>query len=433
MEATARAPNRVAILAGGGKLPLAIAECVGRRGGAVHIVAIEGEADAAVAAHPHTWVNLGQASRMLSALRGGTRSSPDNTMVIAGAVTRPDLLRIRPDIGLVRLLPQVLRFISAGGDDALLTRCIRLFESEGLHVSAVSDVAPELVVGSGQLGRHAPSPEAGTDFEFARGVLDALAPFDIGQSIVVRGGEVIAIEGVEGTDRMLARAAGLVPPDAGARRGVLVKLPKVGQERRVDLPTIGPRTISGAATVGLAAIGVAAADTIMLDRDELIETADAAAIAIEGLRLRKIGSQALGAHWLSMRQLGRVTPRRHDLADAARAADAVTRAAAYRTGGAAAVVRRHVLAVAAAEGPLGMAARVEVLGQWGLGRAGRKRGAIAVRADCADRLEDLIALAARAGFAGVGIAGGVDASSTARRRADETGLFLLAFEPAAAV
>ena len=120
--------TRIGILAGGGRLPLMIAESVAARGESVHIVAIEGEADPEIARFPHTWVNWGQIGRMVATLRAeGT-----DQLVIAGGVKRPDLWRIRPDAGFFLSLPQIVSLL-AGGDDSVLTRVVRFFEAKGLQ------------------------------------------------------------------------------------------------------------------------------------------------------------------------------------------------------------------------------------------------------------------------------------------------------------
>src|SRR4030081_3666422 len=121
--------SRIGILAGGGRVPLMIAESAAARGEAVHIVGIEGEADPGIARFPHTWVNWGQIGRMVATLRGEGAQE----LVIAGAVTRPDLWRIRPDIGFFRSLPQIGGLL-AGGDDSVLTRVVRFFEAKGFSV-----------------------------------------------------------------------------------------------------------------------------------------------------------------------------------------------------------------------------------------------------------------------------------------------------------
>ena len=139
--------SRISILAGGGRLPLMIAESIAARGLSVHIVAIEGEADPAIAGFPHTWVNWGEIGRMVDTLRG----QGGEELVIAGAVRRPDLWKIRPDAGFFKSLPQIL-LLMAGGDDSVLTRVVRFFEKKGLRVRGAHEVAPDLLAGAGPIG-----------------------------------------------------------------------------------------------------------------------------------------------------------------------------------------------------------------------------------------------------------------------------------------
>ncbi len=401
------APGRVAILAGGGKLPLMIAESVRRRGGTPHIVAIEGEADATVEAYPHTWVNYGQAAKMMRALKGDAPGGPENTMVIAGAVTRPDIARIRPDMGLFRLLPQVLKFITAGGDDALLTRIIKLYEAQGLHVSGVHEVAPELLMPTGPLGTLTLDDASRADAAKGTALLEALGDLDVGQGVVVVGGKVVAIEGVEGTDRMLARAASLREHET-TRTGVFVKRPKPKQERRVDLPTIGPRTIEGAKAAKLAAISVAPGETLVLDRDEATAAADQAGMAVvaEQTVLTAASGAAQQTDWIITSQ-GSKRPSAPDLDDARRGIAAVSRIARFGVETpAAAVVRGHVVAVAAAEGPAGLVKRLRTSQQWGLAKLTGRRGMLVVRRDLAEpksaaELAVIVETLARTRFAGI--------------------------------
>jgi DUF1009 family protein len=366
--------DHVAILAGGGDLPLQIADSVTRRGGRVHLVAIQNEADQRVAQYPHTWVNLGQASRMFAALQPPPGAA--GVMVIAGAVSRPDLMTLRPDFGLVRVLAQVLGLITAGGDDALLTRAIRIFEREGLTVVGVQDVAPEVMIGAGVLGRQALDATATADIARGHDVLTALGGLDVGQAIVVEDGRVLAIEGVEGTDRMLGRLADL---KVAQGRAVLLKAPKPRQERRVDLPTIGLRTIERAAAAGIRGVAVVADAAIGLQRVEMIAAADARGMFVVGVASGR-DSDAFAMAGLAARH-----------ADSEKAVDAVSRLAPFGTGSAAAVLRGHVVGIAAAEGVAGLLARSSTLAQWGLGRIGR-RGVIALRLDHAVTRDDVIAL-----------------------------------------
>ena len=167
-------------------------------------------------------------------------------MMIAGTVSRPDLKRLKPDFGVVRYLPDILSMLK-GGDDAVLTRLVRFFEKQGLTVKGVGDVAPELLAEAGIAHGVAEYASVGTDHAndadvtLGFAVLDAVADLDIGQAIAVENGAILAIEGAEGTDRMLARIATL--PGRDVAGGVVVKGPKRGQDLRVDMPTVGAETV----------------------------------------------------------------------------------------------------------------------------------------------------------------------------------------------
>ena len=182
------AMTRIGILAGGGRLPLMIAESAAARGETVHIMGIEGEADPGIARFPHTWVNWGQIGRMVATLRdeGGRQ------LVIAGAVTRPDLKRIRPDAGFFTSLPQILRLLG-GGDDSVLKRVVRFFEGNGLEVRGVHEVAPDLLAGAGRMGGVDLSQADRADAEIGFAVRRALGRVDAGQAVVVANGRVLAI------------------------------------------------------------------------------------------------------------------------------------------------------------------------------------------------------------------------------------------------
>jgi DUF1009 family protein len=204
-------------------------------------------------------------------------------MVIAGGVRRPDLWKLRPDWGFFLSLPKILEMM-AGGDDSVLSRVVRFFEAKGIVVRGAHEVAPGLLVLGGPAGALPLDRQGLADAELGFAVRAALGALDAGQAVVTGGGSVLAIEGAEGTDAMLRRVADLRGARAGAAPGgVLAKGPKPGQELRVDMPTIGPRTIEGAAVAGLAGVALEAGAVLLLDRAEAIAAADACGIAIEGL------------------------------------------------------------------------------------------------------------------------------------------------------
>jgi len=180
-------------------------------------------------------------------------------------------------------LPHIIASLR-GGDDHLLTTVGRVFEHYGFRVLGAHQVAPEILVPAGALGRHRPSAQDEADITRALNLLHAMGPSDVGQAAVVAGGHVIAVEAAEGTDQMLARVAdlrhtGRVP----AGRGVLVKAPKIGQDQRFDLPAIGPETVDGVARAGLAGVAVVAMQTIIADPQQVVQKADAANVFVVGL------------------------------------------------------------------------------------------------------------------------------------------------------
>jgi UDP-2,3-diacylglucosamine hydrolase len=466
-EPVAASPGRVGILAGGGNLPLTIAESVIERGGSAHIVAIEGEADAGIARFPHTWVNWGQVGRMVSTLRKRA-----DVMVIAGSVRRPDLWKLRPDWGFFVSLPQILEMM-AGGDDSVLSRVVRFFEAKGIAVRGAHEVAPGLLAKRGPAGAQTLDFQGRADSELGFAVRAALGPLDAGQAVVTDGGKVLAIEGAEGTDAMLHRVADLRGTREGASRsGVLAKGPKPGQELRVDMPTIGPRTIEGATAAGLAGVAVEAGAVLLLDRTEAVRIADAHAIVIEGItsvhfpatkldlrveqgagrnvpspvapeaRSQNVGEgQGGGASQGSdvgvpptpsaspqgggesrrdrgegidrspqptIRIVSGLQPDGRAAADIEKGLAAIERLALFDTGKAVVVARAYVLAIAAAESTFAMLERTRALRQWGVG-AKRRVGVVACRAEAAEwdaaSVVQLLERAAGHGLSGIAITG----------------------------
>jgi UDP-2,3-diacylglucosamine hydrolase len=421
--------DRIGILAGGGQLPLLIADSVVARGGRVHIVAIDGEADQDVNRFPHTWVNWGQIERMVTTLR----SEGGGEMVIAGSVRRPDLWKLRPDTGLFKSLPQLVGLL-AGGDDSVLSRVVRFFESKGFTVRGAHDVAPGLVAGAGPIGAAALLGPDRADAEIGFAVRRALGPLDAGQAVVVARGRVLAIEGAEGTDAMLQRVADQRSANADASTsaaGVLTKGPKPGQELRVDMPAIGPRTVELAAAAGLAGIAVEAGSVLVLGREAAVQAADAKRVAIEGLASRTNSESLAGsAEAHDGRLVGRLRPAQRDRVDMAKGLAALQRLAGFETGSAVVVARAYVLAFAASETVSAMLDRVRALRQWGM-RGNRRLGVLVCRADALGdgaALQQMCEQAALQGLAGIAMAGTPEALAPcedAARIADEHGLFLV--------
>jgi DUF1009 family protein len=267
MRGAEKIQGPLGIIAGGGLLPCVVAEAAEARGLPLHIVGIRGEASPAIERFPHTWVKWGEIGKLFGAL--DHHGCAD--LVIIGGVTRPDIGNLKFDFGAMKNLPFLIS-LGIGGDDHVLSSVVRFLEKKGYRVHGAGDVVPELLVEEGLLSEQAPSAEDRTDIDLAFKVVEALGRLDVGQAAIVAKGYVVAVEAAEGTDAMLERCATLRELGRGRARGsgVLVKAPKPGQEERVDLPTIGPETVSKAAAAGLAGIAVAANGVMMAEREATI-------------------------------------------------------------------------------------------------------------------------------------------------------------------
>ena len=275
----------LALICGGGSLPLAVADSVTARGRQVLLFPLHGAANAAdFEGRPHHWLYLGQSNKFLRVVR------PANCrdVVFIGTILRPVPWQIRIDFTTLKLLPRVMAAFR-GGDDHLLSSIARLFEQHGFRLLGAHEVAPEILMPEGALGRAQASERDRADIALGLEYLRATGAYDVGQAAVVAGKHVLAVEAAEGTDAMLARVADMRANGrvrAGEGSGVLVKAPKSGQDRRFDLPSIGPQTVDSVRRAGLAGIAVVAGSTIVAEPEQMVKAADRANIFVIGTPAR---------------------------------------------------------------------------------------------------------------------------------------------------
>jgi len=272
----------LAVVCGGGRLPLEVARAAKQQGREILMLALRGSADPDVAnGFPHRWIGVGQFGHACRyAKAAGCRD-----IVMIGSVLRPHIADIRFDFFTLRMLPRLMRAFR-NGDDRLLSYIATLFEEQGFRVLGAHEVAPRILMPQGPLGGLQPSDTDRADIARALELLRATGPFDVGQAAVVSDNRVLAIEAAEGTDLMLERLAEL--RDQGRIRarqggGVLVKAPKPSQDHRIDLPSIGPRTVEGVGRAGLAGIAVVAGSTIVAEPDRIAASADQAKVFVVGI------------------------------------------------------------------------------------------------------------------------------------------------------
>lgn len=274
---------KVGIIAGGGRLPLDVADGLVAQGLAPFVLMVEGEASptGGLGRFEHEVLAI----ESLGSLVGILRRHGVTHVVLAGEIRRrPRLSAMRFNFGLLAIVPLVVSAL-ARGDDGLLKVVIRGLEARGFTVLGAHQIVPDLTTSEGSLTRTVPGKSDWRDIEAAREAAVAIGALDIGQGAVAIGGRAIALEGIEGTDGLLERVKTLRGHGrlAGKSGGVLVKCAKPEQELRVDLPSIGLQTVESAHAAGLAGIAVEAGRSLILDSAAVIARADVLGLFVYGL------------------------------------------------------------------------------------------------------------------------------------------------------
>jgi DUF1009 family protein len=263
----------IAILAGAGQLPIQLVKHLERMGQEYRVLAFRGFAAPELRRQAHANVDLLDLKTIMSLLD----EWQPKAVSLVGAVRRPGFSAL---LGAYSLLwnRQEVKEVIARGDDQVLRGAVRLLEERGHRVVGAHELAPDLLASSTLRGTLQPGEDDRRAISIGLDLLNSLSAFDIGQAAIVAREHVLAIEGPEGTDRMLRRVGGLRQKWLGLRQretgGVLIKAAKRGQDLRVDMPTIGPKTVSEAARAGLSGIAVGTGSTLVLDQEETLATAD---------------------------------------------------------------------------------------------------------------------------------------------------------------
>lgn len=284
-----QAERPIAIIAGNGRIPLHVARAALSAGRKVKIIGIEGEADPQIAEVSHDWFHFGQIGRLLNLLEAfGAR----DLVLVGGVKARPDFKQLKLDFWTVRNLPEILS-IMAKGDDSLLGGVIKIFEKRGYSIIGAHEIASDLVALPGLVVGRKPNTKGFGDIEVALAAARGIGVLDAGQAAVAVNGRIVALEAAEGTDEMLARVATLHASGRlkwKTRAGVLAKCAKPQQDLRVDMPTIGPKTVAGVDSAGLAGIAIEAGHVMIVDREETLRMAEAAGVyisAVDGAEVAK--------------------------------------------------------------------------------------------------------------------------------------------------
>jgi UDP-2,3-diacylglucosamine hydrolase len=268
---------KLGLIAGNGRFPFLVLDAARGAGHDVTVIAIKEEAFpdlAAAAARPPAadlhWISLGQLGTCIRTLtRAGVTQA-----VMAGQVKHTKLFAdIVPDLTLLGVLMR----LKAKNTDALISGIADVLRDHGIDLVNSTAFLTPLLARAGVLTRRRPSDEEWSDFAFGYTIADALAGLDIGQALAVKSAAVVAVEAMEGTDAVIARAGALA--GAGVR---IVKVAKPKQDMRFDVPVVGVSTIAAMQAAGASALSIDAGKTLMIDGDAIIEAADEAGITVVG-------------------------------------------------------------------------------------------------------------------------------------------------------
>ncbi|MDR3702644.1 MAG: UDP-2,3-diacylglucosamine diphosphatase LpxI [Candidatus Sulfopaludibacter sp.] len=265
---------RYGLIAGNGRFPVLALENARRLGHDVTVIAIQEEAspDVASLAPRCHWISLGALSKLIDILK----EDGITEVVMCGQVKHAKIFSsIRPDWRLAKLLLS----LPSKNTDGLIGGVIKVLADEGIHLTDSTALLKPLLAAPGAMTRRKPDKDETTDIAYGRRVADALAGFDVGQSVAICERACVALEAMEGTDAMLRRAAGLV----NGRRLTLVKAARRREHLLFDVPVVGLDTIPVMRQTGTTALAVEAGRTLMLDREPMLEAANEADIAIVGI------------------------------------------------------------------------------------------------------------------------------------------------------
>ncbi|MFI3242150.1 MAG: UDP-2,3-diacylglucosamine diphosphatase LpxI [Alphaproteobacteria bacterium] len=268
--------SKLCIIAGGGSLPQRLFNHCQNIKRDFFVLAIEGNANPEFITEdvPHMWLKIGKAGTGFAKLKELEISE----LVMIGTIKRPTLKELVPDMKTAKFFAKIA--MKSLGDDGILKALINEFKEDGIKVIAIQDVLPEILIKKGVLGKHKPSKQNEADIKRAVEVATELGRLDVGQAVIVQEGLVLGVEGIEGTGELIKRCANY---KRKGEDGIVLKLRKPQQDLRVDLPTIGPKTVEDAKAYGLKGICLHAGNGLIVDEEEAIKLANKLKIFIMGV------------------------------------------------------------------------------------------------------------------------------------------------------
>jgi DUF1009 family protein len=269
--------DKIGIVAGSGNLPPELAQLLRKKNVDFYIAGIENFADQAnFIGFNYQEVNIAKIGKLISYLK----TNSVNKVIFIGGLARPKISSLKPDLLGVKLLAELGINKISGGDDNVLRIIIDFFQKQNFYITSIAEIAPEILAEAGHIAGPEVNKTYHTDIQIGTDFLHKTSEFDVGQAVILQNKRIIGVEAAEGTDGLIKRMLLLKFKPENA---ILIKTPKATQDKRIDLPTIGPETVKNCYESGVKLIAVKSGETIIQDKLQTISLANELKISIIGI------------------------------------------------------------------------------------------------------------------------------------------------------
>lgn len=258
--------KKLGLIAGNGFLPKKIIEHCLHNDRQIIVVSIDPEPDDIISKIPNIQLNISSVGKAIKFFN----SHDVQEIVFAGGLIRPKLSELRPDASGIKLLSRITK-AKFNGDNKLLSTILDFFEEEGFSIIGAHEIVTDLLAPKGVIGKMKPTKGQLSDIEVGVKIAKSIGELDIGQAVIVQDKTIIGVEAIEGTDNLIKRCKELQFKKQGA---ILVKTKKPNQDQRIDLPTVGVKTVLNAHQNNLSAIAIEAGQSLIIDKEQVIKTAN---------------------------------------------------------------------------------------------------------------------------------------------------------------
>ena len=257
--------KKIVLLTGGGDLPLeVIRKLIKKKTTFFCLIFEKNPVSKMILKTNHKLINFGKIISELMELK----NLGYNHVALVGNLKRPSISDVKPDLNSAKIIPKFAKILLQGGDNNLLDFCINYLNNIGFNVLDIRKIIPENFLSAGNITKIHLSKRIIDDIVKGKKILDCISKFDIGQSLVIQSGNIIGIEAAQGTDKLIRDSYNYLNKN---EKSILVKLAKVKQNLKADLPTIGVKTLKNCKKFGISGIAYSANKTLFINKQEVLK------------------------------------------------------------------------------------------------------------------------------------------------------------------